>query len=76
MTRQKREAEAKSQIIRVREYCGTHIATGGGMRASNSSGPQNAAHGLAFKLFNGRNFNLVAMAEPNTWRAIAIQEAT
>lgn len=75
MTRQKKEAEQKSKIIRTREYCGTYIATGGGMRATNTRGPQQAAHGLALKLFSNRPFNLVALAEANTWRATATQEA-
>lgn len=75
MTRQKREAEAKSQIIRVRDYCGTHIATGGGKRASCSAGAVEAAHSLAFKLFGDRPFNLTALAESNTWRATTTQES-
>ena len=75
MTRQKREAEAKSQIIRVREYCGTYIATGGGKRASNTRGPMHAAGSLAAKIFGNHHFNLAALAEHNTWRATVTQEA-
>jgi hypothetical protein len=75
MTRQKREAEQKTQTIRVREYCGTYIATGGGKRASNTRGPMFAAGDLASKIFGNRPFNLTSLAEKNTWRASAIQEA-
>lgn len=71
MTRQEREAEARSQVIRVRESCGTYIATGGGKRASCTQGAHVAAHVLASKLFGPVNFHLSETAENNTWRAIA-----
>jgi hypothetical protein len=74
MTRAEKIAAQKSQIIRIREYSGTYIATGGGMRATNTRGPQQAAHGLALKLFAHRPFNLTALAEANAWRAVAAGE--
>ena len=74
MTRQDREAERRTQIIRVRDIGGTYVATGGGKRTSCTGGPQSAAHAHAFKLFGERHFNLVATAESNTWRATAVGE--
>ena len=74
MTRQKREAESRSQVLRVREYCGTYIATGGGKRTTCTQGAIQAAHSHASKLFVDRNFTLTPLAEPNAWRATA-QEA-
>ncbi len=75
MNRAEKIAAQKSQIIRVREYCGTSIATGGGKRATCTAGAVEAAHVLASKLFGDRPFNLTALAEANTWRATAIPEA-
>lgn len=75
MTRQDKEANRRIQIIRVRDIGSTYVATGGGKRTSCTAGPLDAAHAHAFKLFVERPFNLVATAEPNTWRATAIQEA-
>ena len=75
MTRAERNAEAKSQIIRVRPYAGTDLATGGGKRTSCTMGPHAAAHAHASKLFGTRPFNLVALREPGTFRATAIQES-
>ena len=60
MTRYKKEAEAKSQIVRVRDIGSTYVATGGGKRTSCTAGPYSAAHAHASKLFGDRPFNLVS----------------
>ena len=75
MTRQKKEAESRTQIIRVREYGGTYIATGGGKRTSCTTAPFSAAYAHASKLFGDRHFNVVALRESNTYRATVIPEA-
>ena len=75
MTRQKREAEAKIQIIRVHLYAGSYIANGGGKRATCTAGAVEAAHALAYKLFGNLKFTITALSEANTWRATVIQEA-
>ena len=74
MTRQKREAEAKSQIIRVRKYAGTYLATGGGQLAHCKSGALSAALDLGLKIFRGHPIKLIALSEPNTWRATAAED--
>lgn len=47
-----------SVVIRVRQYAGTFIATGGGKRASCSASEYSAAWALAGKLLAGRAFDL------------------
>lgn len=62
-----------SVVIRVRESCGTYIASGGGQRTSCTQGAQNAAVAHAFKLFKGPRFTIAELAEPNTWRATSAE---
>ena len=62
-------AAATTHVIRVREYAGAYIATGGGRRTSCTQGAIQAANAHAFKLFNGLNFTLTALAETGAWRA-------
>lgn len=51
-------SESRSQIIRVRYYGGTHIATGGWKRASCTAGEYSAAFTLARKLFPRKTFTV------------------
>ncbi len=44
------KAQDGSVVIRVREGCGTYIATGGGKRASCTASPYSAAFALARKI--------------------------
>ena len=74
MTRQKREAEARSQIIRVHYFAGSYIADGGGKRATCGTSHLDAATELGRKLFGKTFFTLTETAERNTFRATVIQE--
>ena len=74
MTRYKKEAEAKSQIVRVRDIGSTYVATGGGKRTSCTAGAFSAAHAHALKLFGDRPFNLVSLRETGTYHATVIQQ--
>lgn len=74
MTKADKLAEAKSQIIRIRHCADFDVATGGGKRTTSTMGPHAAAHAHARKLFGDRPFNLVALSEPDAFRATVIQQ--
>lgn len=64
-----------SIIVRVRDCCGTYIASGGGQRTSCTAGPHLAVAAHCEKIFKGRKVRIAAMSEDNTWRATAEPEA-
>ena len=63
------KASLSNVVIRVREYGGTYIATGGGQRTTCTQGAIQAAHAHASKIFADRNFTLTALRDANAWRA-------